>query len=219
MNSDSFRRSENLVELAQRLRLNKPNPNFEIEDSGAELFPRFETRPTRAAVLICLFEDENGDLRVILTKRSSTMSSHSGEVALPGGKRDDGDENDAETALREAKEEIGLEASAVERNITVFPVIGIIWDKSAFNPVLNAAEVESIFDAPLLMFLKDENRRQEEREFMGCKYLLHFFDHKARNESYVIWALTAGILIKAASVVYQLPPAFETRMPPFWNRK
>ncbi|KAL8045781.1 hypothetical protein ABFX02_08G136600 [Erythranthe guttata] len=235
MNSDSFRRSENLVELAQRLRLNKPNPNFEIpdgaiEDSGAELFPRFETRSTRAAVLICLFEDENGDLRVILTKRSSTMSSHSGEVALPGGKRDDGDENDAETALREAKEEIGLEASAVEvvtvlepfhtkRNITVFPVIGIIWDKSAFNPVLNAAEVESIFDAPLQMFLKDENRRQEEREFMGYKYLLHFFDHKARNESYVIWALTAGILIKAASVVYQLPPAFETRMPPFWNRK
>ncbi|KAL0295655.1 UNVERIFIED_CONTAM: Nudix hydrolase 11 [Sesamum calycinum] len=80
------------------------------------------------------------------------------------------------------------------RNITVAPVIGIIWDKRAFNPVPNAAEVESIFDAPLEMFLKDENK------------------------SYVIWALTAGILIKAASVVYQQPPAFEERRPTFWNR-
>lgn len=53
---------------------------------------------------------------------------------------------------------------------------------------------------------------------MGCKYLLHFFDHQADNKSYVIWALTAGILIKAATVVYQRPPAFEVRWPPFWSR-
>lgn len=39
-------------------------------------------------------------------------------------------------------------------NITVVPVVGVIWDKRAFNPAPNAAEVESIFDAPLEMFLK-----------------------------------------------------------------
>ncbi|KAK6154758.1 hypothetical protein DH2020_009006 [Rehmannia glutinosa] len=152
-----------------------------------------------------------------------------GEVALPGGKRDESDANDVETALREAKEEIGLDPSIIEvvtilepfhtkRNITVVPVIGILWDKRVFNPVLNAAEVESIFDAPLEMFLKDENRRQEEREWMGYKYVLHFFDYQAENESYVIWALTAGILIKTSSIVYQRPPAFEERMPKFWSR-
>ncbi|KAI3466718.1 hypothetical protein Pfo_023381 [Paulownia fortunei] len=241
MNSYSFGRSENLVKLAQRLCLDQHNHNFDIfddsinvkdsrsQDSASELGPQEGIKPSRAAVLICLFEDEKGDLRVILTKRSSAMSSHSGEVALPGGKREEGDANYAETALREAEEEIGLDPSVVEvvtilepvhtkRNITVFPVIGIIWDKRAFNPVPNAAEVESIFDAPLEMFLKDENRRQEEREWMGYKYLLHFFDHKAEDKSYVIWALTAGILIKAASVVYQRPPAFEERRPEFWNR-
>lgn len=139
-----------------------------------------------------------------------------GEVALPGGKWEEGDENDAYTALREANEEIGLDPSMVEvvtvlepfyskvlpfcnfihplivfcfmicfglcsyyiivviisvlicflisiyrdlffslqRKVLVLPVIGIIWDKNGFNPVLNATEVESVFDVPLEMFLK-----------------------------------------------------------------
>ncbi|KAL8507075.1 hypothetical protein ACS0TY_017818 [Phlomoides rotata] len=241
MSSKILGRSENLVKLAQRLRLDNQNHSYGVSDgssnledsriqnSAAELIPQEGTKPSRAAVLICLFEDENGDLRVILTKRSSTMSSHSGEVSLPGGKRDESDADDVETALREAREEIGLDPLIVEvvavlnpfhtkRNIVVVPVIGIIWDKMGFSPVPNADEVESIFDAPLEMFLKDENRREEEREWMGDKYLLHFFDHRVENESYMIWALTAGILIKTASVVYRQAPAFEVRWPPFWNR-
>ncbi|KAG7019593.1 Nudix hydrolase 11, partial [Cucurbita argyrosperma subsp. argyrosperma] len=67
----------------------------------------------RAAVLICLFLSDIGELRVILTKRASTLSSHSGEVALPGGKRDLSDADDVATALREAEEEIGLAPSLV----------------------------------------------------------------------------------------------------------
>lgn len=94
----------------------------------------------RAAVLICVFEGGDGSLRVILTKRSSSLSTHSGfflthcnqccsvflfqfdfhltvisagEVALPGGKREEGDADDVQTALREAKEEIGLDPSLV----------------------------------------------------------------------------------------------------------
>ncbi|XP_059669928.1 nudix hydrolase 11-like [Cornus florida] len=187
-------------------------------------------RSKRAAVLICLFEDNQGDLRVLLTKRSSTLSTHSGEVALPGGKREEGDADDIETALREAKEEIGLDPSLVnvvtvleafvtKSGLTVVPVIGILLDKKAFNPTPNEAEVDAIFDAPLDMFLKDENRRAEEREWMGDKYLLHFFDYEAQNgKLYVIWALTAGILITVASVVYQRSPAFLERKPRFWNR-
>jgi hypothetical protein len=73
----------------------------------------------RAAVLLCLFKGSAGELRVILTKRAGTLSSHSGEVALPGGKRDEEDKDDAATALREAQEEIGLEPSQV-RVVAVF---------------------------------------------------------------------------------------------------
>ncbi|CAN8303996.1 unnamed protein product [Cochlearia groenlandica] len=183
-------------------------------------------RPKRAAVLICLFEGEDGGLRVILTKRSSTLSSHSGEVSLPGGKAEEDDKDDGMTATREAEEEIGLDPSLVDvvtslepflskHLLRVIPVIGILRDNKKFVPTPNPAEVESVFDAPLEMFLKDENRRSEEREWMGEKYLIHFFDYKAGDKDYMIWGLTAGILIRAASVTYERPPAFIEQCPKF----
>ncbi len=60
-----------------------------------------------AAVLLGLFADDGGVVRVLLTRRSARLSSHRGEVCLPGGKRDEGDDGDAATALREAQEEVG----------------------------------------------------------------------------------------------------------------
>lgn len=195
--------------------------NLEQEREKEEWF-----KPKRAAVLICLFEGDNGDLRVILTKRSSKLSTHSGEVALPGGKAEEGDKDEGETATREAKEEIGLDPSLVnvvttlepflsKHLLRVVPVIGILSDKEAFKPVPNTAEVEAVFDAPLEMFIKDENRRSEEREWMGCKYLIHYFDYETDNKKYLIWGLTAGILIRAASVVYQREPPFVEQNPRF----
>ncbi|XP_059663909.1 nudix hydrolase 15, mitochondrial-like [Cornus florida] len=240
-NSDSFGGSQRLLALARQLCLYKPPPTFDdtdieeqrIEESEGKVvsqvgFAESATpivhqperfRPKRAAVLICLFEGDDGDLRVILTKRSSRLSTHSGEVSLPGGKADEGDADDADTATREAKEEIGLEPSLVKvvtvlepflskHLLRVIPVIGLLPDKKTFKPVPNAAEVDAVFDAPLEMFIKDENRRSEEREWMGNKFLMHFFDYETDNKKYLIWGLTAGILIRAASVVYQRPPVF-----------
>lgn len=203
-----------------------------VESSVA---PAEWSRPRRAAVLVCLFEGDSaaaaaggggGDLRVILTKRSSQLSTHSGEVSLPGGKAEEGDADDAETATREAKEEIGLDPSLVtvvnvlepflsKHLLRVVPVIGILTDRQAFKPSANAAEVEAIFDAPLEMFLKDENRRSEEREWMGVKYLVHYFDYETETNKFLIWGLTASILIRAASIVYQKPPSFLEQDPKF----
>ncbi|XP_078431432.1 nudix hydrolase 15, mitochondrial-like [Wolffia australiana] len=202
-----------VAELAARSKLVVPRP------SGCKSRPR-------AAVLICLFEDDLGVLRVILTKRSSNLSTHSGEVSLPGGKADVGDVDDAHTATREAKEEIGLDPSLItvvtclepflsKHLLRVIPVIGILSDRNAFKPEINAREVEAIFDAPLEMFLKDENRRSVEHSFMGNDYLIHFFDYETGENNFVIWGLTAGILIRAASIVYQRPPDFQEQKPSF----
>ncbi|XP_030460161.1 nudix hydrolase 15, mitochondrial-like [Syzygium oleosum] len=238
--------SRRLVALAQQLRLYKPPPDFEdaeeqrIEETAGKVvsqvgFPESATpmardpgrfTPKRAAVLICLFEGDDGELRVILTKRSSGLSTHSGEVSLPGGKAEEGDKDDGDTATREAKEEIGLDPSLVnvvtilepflsKHLLRVMPVIGILTDKKSFKPIPNPAEVEAVFDAPLEMFIKDENRSDEEREWLGNKYIIHFFDYKVGNKKYLIWGLTAGILIRAASVVYQRPPAFLEQNPKF----
>ncbi|CAN4117487.1 unnamed protein product [Withania somnifera] len=231
-------RSQKLVKLAERLRLYNiqiQNQSPRIQEYWANSIANnninnsTRSKSNRAAVLVSLFEDQHGHIRVILTKRASTLSAHSGEVALPGGKVDEGDANDIETALREAEEEIGLDRSLVDvvtvlesftnkKGITVIPVVGILWDRSTFNPLLNTAEVEAIFDAPLEMFLKDENRREQELEYMGDEYVFQFFDYETENEKYIIWALTAGILIKVASLVYQRPPDFQERRPKFWSR-
>ncbi|KAK8503987.1 hypothetical protein V6N13_092787 [Hibiscus sabdariffa] len=239
--------SQRLLALAQQLRHHKPpssswddNDDRTIEEAAGKVvslvgFQESATRVAqnsddfrskRAAVLICLFEGDAGDLRVILTKRSSRLSSHSGEVSLPGGKADEGDKDDGDTATREAKEEIGLDPSLVnvitvlepflsKHLLRVVPVIGILHDRKAFKPTPNPAEVDAVFDAPLEMFIKDENRSVEEREWMGEKYLLHFFDYETENKRYLIWGLTAGILIRAASVVYQRAPAFLEQSPKF----
>ena len=115
--------------------------------------------------------------------------------------------------------------------LRVIPVVGILWDRKAFNPTPNPAEVEAVLDAPFEMFLKvtvfiysetslveiyltqDENRRSEEFDWMGEKHLVHFFDYKTGDSDYVIWGLTARILIRAATVVYQRPPAFIEQKP------
>ncbi|TYG65214.1 hypothetical protein ES288_D06G168200v1 [Gossypium darwinii] len=239
--------SKRFLVLAQQLRHYKPPPcswddNEEriIEEAAGKFVSQVgfqesvtrvaqnpeKFRSKRAAVLICLFEGDAGDLRVILTKRSSRLSSHSGEVSLPGGKADEGDKDDGDTATREAKEEIGLDPSLVniitvlepflsKHLLRVVPVIGVLNDRKAFKPTPNPAEVDAIFDAPLEMFIKDENRSAEEREWMGEKYLLHFFDYEIENKRYLIWGLTAGILIRAASVVYQRPLAFLEQSPKF----
>lgn len=62
--------------------------------------------PKEAAVLVPLFEDNEGTVRVVLTERSHLLNTHAGEVALPGGKRDQEDATIRDTALREAHEEV-----------------------------------------------------------------------------------------------------------------
>ncbi|KAM0861335.1 hypothetical protein ACQ4PT_045960 [Festuca glaucescens] len=172
-----------------------------------------------AAVLVCIFEDPRGDTRVLLTKRASSLNSHSGEVSLPGGKVEEGDADVKTTALREAEEEIGLDPALVsvvtvlepflsKNGLDVTPVIGILSDRSLFNPVLNKDEVEDIFDAPLEMFLKDDNRTTRKRNWMGMTIPVQFFDYEAEGKKYVIWGLTAHILTRAAAVVLQRQPSF-----------
>ncbi|KAE8689848.1 Nudix hydrolase 22 [Hibiscus syriacus] len=242
--------SQRLLTLAQQLSQYKPPPCSSEDDDNEERIIEEATgkvvsqlgfqesatpitqnpenfKPKRAAVLICLFEGDAGELRVILTKRSSRMSTHSGEVSLPGGKSEEGDKDDAETATREAQEEIGLDPSLVnivtllepflsKHLLRVVPVIGILYDKKAFKPTPNAAEVDEVFDAPLEMFIKDENRTEEESEWMGEKYLIHHFEYETeKKKKYVIWGLTSGVLIRAASLVYRRPPAFLEQNPKF----
>ncbi|KAK9808415.1 hypothetical protein WJX73_002113 [Symbiochloris irregularis] len=174
----------------------------------------------RAAVLVPLFEDKAGIVRVLLTRRSSKLSSHQGEVALPGGKCDDADENDIATALREASEEIALPPSAVQvlatmppclskHHLSVTPVLASV--PAGLQLVPNMDEVDCIFDMPLENFLQDSpaHRHEDLTWASGIWYRMHFFQFGKFN----VWGLTAGILIAVATAAFGRPPAFEAEQP------
>ncbi|KAL3327991.1 hypothetical protein AABB24_035581 [Solanum stoloniferum] len=145
------------------------------------------SREKRAAVLICLFQGLEGEIRVILTKRSMKLSTHPGEVALPGGKMDEEDLDDSATALREAKEEIGLKSSLVQVITNLEPFISL-----------------------------EENHSRVEKEWGRWKYVCHIFEYESSKKGvFQIGGLTASILIHAASIIYQTPPSFSEYLPDF----
>uniref|UniRef100_A0A0E0HB13 Nudix hydrolase domain-containing protein n=1 Tax=Oryza nivara TaxID=4536 RepID=A0A0E0HB13_ORYNI len=222
--------SRRLAHLTRHLLLSSGELSSSVGAPAAAARPAYLAAPKGyAAVLVCLFEDPHGgDPRVILTKRAASLSSHSGEVSLPGGKVEEGDADATATALREAKEEIGLDPALVyivtvlepflsKNGLHVTPVIGILSDKALFKPVLNESEVADIFDAPLEMFLKDDNRKTQEANWMGMNIPVQSFEYQSEDKTFVIWGLTAHILTRAAAVVLQREPSFVEFRPRYVN--
>eukprot|EP00798_Chlamydomonas_sp_ICE-L_P018606 gene18606-25120_t len=172
-----------------------------------------------AAVLVPLFQGDDGVVRVILTQRSAKMKSHSGEVCLPGGKRDPEDISTSHTALREANEELGLQSEDVQvlcnlapvlskHYLSVTPVVAQI--SSSFDPIPNPDEVAAVFDMPLAAFLEDSaSHTSRDVEWQGFPYRIHSFKYKGFD----VWGLTAGIMIQVAKIGLGRCPAFEELSP------
>lgn len=164
-----------------------------------------------SAVLVALFE-ERGETRVVLTRRSSALRSHTGQVSFPGGRLDPG-EGPADAALREAAEEVGLEpaeATVVGRlhSVSTFssgsfvtPVVATLGRRPVL--VANPSEVARVFDAALADLVADgvfhEERWTTARRDGGpvSTRPLWFFD----VEGETVWGATARILFELLSVV------------------
>lgn len=154
--------------------------------------------PKPAAVLIGLVERDHG-LNVLLTRRSDTMRSHTGQVALPGGRQDEG-ERPWETALREAHEEVGLEPHFVSliglstpyhtgSGYLITPVVGFVRPGFSLRP--NPDEVADIFETPF-GYLMDPANYQEHERTMPTGETRRFY--ATTHETQYIWGATAGIL-------------------------
>lgn len=151
-----------------------------------------------AAVLIGLVQREHG-YSVLLTRRSDTLRRHTGQIALPGGRMDPG-EQVWETALREAHEEIGLEPSFVDLSglstpyqtgtgYLVTPVVGFVSEGFSLTP--NPDEVADVFETPFGFLMDPSNHEEHERELpTGEKRRFYAMTHADR----MIWGATAGIL-------------------------
>lgn len=169
--SSAYKLIENLSKTYQ--------PKF-YQGSQESIWHKVPSR-RRSSVMVLLFEGSNGELRVILTKRSRQLRSFSGHISFPGGRADDEKETEFEVARRETEEEIGLSRSnetlmsqygctideittlpsyLARTFLVVSPCIGFInWHDSTQNRrlhqlSLNPGESSSIFSVPLIDFLK-----------------------------------------------------------------
>ncbi len=166
--------------------LNPPGPS-----------PQHHADAKPAAILAPIVTRQNG-LSVLLTLRASALRAHSGQVAFPGGKIDAG-ESALEAALREAEEEIGLEARFIEplgwldpyltgTGYRIAPLVALVDPGFALR--LNAHEVADTFETPLSFLMDPANHERHSREFAGRAR--HFY--AMRFDARYIWGATAGIL-------------------------
>ena len=165
-----------------------------------------EGRKLRPAGVLVPIEVTEAGARLWLTKRSSALQHHPGQVAFPGGKQEEGDADIVAAALREAHEEIGLSPDKVEvlgtlpphETVTSFyvtPVIGVI--SGPFEPVPEAGEVEEVFSVPLEHVLDLGRFRVESRRWRGTRR--HYF--AVPYGPYYIWGATARMLRAMAEAV------------------
>lgn len=184
--------------VALRAALSRPaGPSSDFDLNPDVVLP--ENRVLRdAGVLIGVLEGRNG-AEIVLTKRSSRLKHHPGQIAFPGGKVDPGDGGPVGAALREAEEEVGLPRHGVEvlgtlpphetvTGFTVVPVLG--WIRDGFDPRPEAGEVAEVFTAPFAHLMNRSNFLIQSRRWRGQRR--HYYT--VPWGPYYIWGATARIL-------------------------
>ena len=187
-----------LSEAALRQRFAQP-PEWQPELVRERKF--MSRAPAQAAVLLGLVMREQP--MVLLTQRTAHLSTHSGQVAFAGGKCDPEDANPAATALREAHEEVGLDARHVEvighlpQYITgsafhVTPVVGLVSPLMQLAP--NPHEVAQAFEVPLGFLMNPAHHRWHVYEHQGVQRRWLSMPYEADGQVHFIWGATAGML-------------------------
>jgi 8-oxo-dGTP pyrophosphatase MutT (NUDIX family) len=158
-----------------------------------------EGRKLRAAAVLVAVQDFGDGPRVLLTKRSSHLKHHPGQIAFPGGKVEAYDASPTAAALREAHEEVGLPPSVVQvigtlpshETVTGFTVVPVLAQiTAAFDPRPEAGEVEEVFSVPLDFVTNPANFRVEARLWRGEWRRFYVVPYGP----YYIWGATARIL-------------------------
>ncbi len=187
-------------DIVERLRaaLARPGPGSSDFDLNPDvMLPK--GRRLRAAAVLVPVSLAAGAPSLILTRRSSALRHHPGQIAFPGGRIDAGDSGPEAAALREAGEEIGLPPELVKilghlpdhETVTGFrvtPVVAVI--RAPFDPVAEPGEVDEVFSVPLSHVLNPDSYSVQSRRWRGQRR--HYFI--VPWGPYYIWGATARML-------------------------
>lgn len=157
--------------------------------------------PAHASVLVGLVQREQP--MVLLTERTAHLSTHSGQVAFPGGRADPEDATPADTALREAEEEVGLAREFVEvlgtlptyvtgSSFIITPVVALVRPDCVLHP--NPYEVADLFEVPLAFLLDPANHRRHVFDRDGVHREWFSMPYQDGDKNRFIWGATAGML-------------------------
>ena len=182
-------------ELVAYLRNRLPDPALD----GASLSPTL-ARARAAAVLAPIYA-LSGRPYLLFTRRTAQLRKHSGEISLPGGSRDPGDDSLLMTALRESHEELALDVTRIEMVGSLEPVFSVVsnflvtpfvgWlGEGAPHVEPNPAEVAEVIYAPLRALADPAIFHEEVWTRGGAEHTLYFFDLGPHR----IWGLTGRIL-------------------------
>ncbi len=162
--------------------------------------------PVPSAVLIPLFL-KNHEYHLLFTKRTENLNHHRGEISFPGGVSHSGDESSLRTALRETREEVGIDPGDVEilgvlddfysvYGYLITPYVGMI--PADYEYRINGSEIERIIEVPLEHLLKPEVFRVEDWTWKGRAHPVFFYTYRGDE----IWGVTAAILKQFLDLVF-----------------
>ncbi|MEP6739101.1 MAG: CoA pyrophosphatase [Caldimonas sp.] len=192
-----------LAPASLRLRFATP-PAWEPEIKVERRF--IERASAHASVLVAIVL--RAELTVLLTQRTDHLNDHPSQISFPGGRAENDDADAVATALREAREEIGLEASEVEvlgslptyttgTGFIVTPVVGLV--RLGFTMRPDPFEVAEVFEAPLAWLMDPANHQRHaveidgvQREFLSIPW--QGVDANGQPRRYFIWGATAAML-------------------------
>lgn len=179
---------------------------FDTETAHARMFPGTRQRAAqktdrsrKAGVLILLYPKAN-QLHFVLTRRTDKLRGHSGQVSFPGGRHDPSDATFVDTALRETREELGVDDTGIAvlgsltpiyippSDFEVFPVVAALDHVPVFHP--NPDEVAEVFSVPLAALVDDRYKRVEDWPFNETLMRVPYYAFNGHK----VWGATAIML-------------------------
>lgn len=174
-------------------------------------FPSWEDFPEsgfRQSAVLALLCGEPPDLRILLIRRPMHLNRHAGEIAFPGGKREPEDRGPVETALRETREELGLDTERVSfcrlldkvfahsSDFEIHPILALLGSRESLFPLVDRNEVDEVFLPPVGQFYRPS--RLEWARHGKVQVLFPVFETLG---GYRVWGATARILWQVGRIL------------------